>query len=172
MRLNKTQKLVLFLSTSFAFIGCDRVTKSLAKAHLMYAEPQSFFYDTVRLLYVENTGAALSFGSNLPQPYNFIILSLIPLVVLFGLTIHTLSKLSEMSTLQMLSFGSIIAGGVGNIIDRLLHDRHVPDFLNIGINDVRTGIFNVADICVTAGAISLLVSYYWFKNEEDVSKAV
>ena len=135
----------------------------------MYAEPQSFFHDTVRLLYVENTGAALSLGDNLPQPYNFIFLSLIPLIVLFGLTIHTLNKLSEMSTLRMLSFGSIIAGGVGNIIDRLIHDRHVPDFLNVGINDVRTGIFNVADICVTAGVISLLVSYYFFKSEDSVA---
>ena len=150
-------------------LDLGRKGESLAKAHLMYAEPQSFFHDTVRLLYVENTGAALSLGDNLPQPYNFIILGLIPLIVLFGLTIHTLNKLSEMSTLRMLSFGSIIAGGVGNIIDRLIHDRHVPDFLNVGINDVRTGIFNVADICVTAGVISLLVSYYFFKNEDNVA---
>ena len=90
-------------------------------------------------------------------------------MVLFFSTSLTFIGCDRVSTLQMLSFGSIIAGGVGNIIDRLIHDRHVPDFLNVGINDVRTGIFNVADICVTAGVISLLVSYYFFKSEDSVA---
>ena len=44
-----------------------------------------------------------------------------------------------------------------NIIDRILFDRHVTDFMNLGIQNIRTGIFNVADICVTAGAIGLLL---------------
>ncbi len=50
----------------------------------------------------------------------------------------------------------IFAGGGGNIIDRVLFDRHVPDFMNIG-NQVRTGIFNVADGCITVGALGLIL---------------
>lgn len=51
----------------------------------------------------------------------------------------------------------IFAGGVGNIIDRVLFDRHVPDFMNIGIRQLRTGIFNVADVCITVGALGLVL---------------
>ena len=51
----------------------------------------------------------------------------------------------------------IFAGGVGNIIDRGLFDRHVPDFMDIGIHQLRTGIFNVADVCITVGALGLVL---------------
>jgi len=51
----------------------------------------------------------------------------------------------------------IFAGGVGNIIDRVLFDRHVPDFMNIGIHQLRTGIFKVADVYITAGALDLVL---------------
>ena len=109
MTSEKLQKVALSCVVAFTFIGCDRVTKGLAKTHLMYGEPHSFFYDTVRLLYVENTGAALSLGDNMPQPYSFIFLSLLPIIVLVGLTVYTLNKLTEMSTLQMLSYPSLRA---------------------------------------------------------------
>ncbi len=56
-----------------------------------------------------------------------------------------------------LSFCLIIAGGMGNIIDRIFNDRHVSDFMSIGINNIRTGIFNVADVCVTAGVIGIFI---------------
>jgi signal peptidase II len=39
----------------------------------------------------------------------------------------------------------------------LLFDRHVADFMNFGINHFRTGIFNIADVCVTSGLIGVLI---------------
>jgi len=59
--------------------------------------------------------------------------------------------------MKLFSFALVISGGLGNIIDRLLFDRHVTDFMILGIQNLRTGIFNFADVCVTAGAIGLLV---------------
>jgi signal peptidase II len=35
----------------------------------------------------------------------------------------------------------LLAGGFGNLIDRVLHDGSVTDFLNVGIGPIRTGIF-------------------------------
>jgi signal peptidase II len=158
-------KIALFCVTSFAFIGCDRVTKDLAKEYLMFSEPLSYFHDTIRLLYVENTGAAMSLGANLPQPYNFLLLSMLPVVFLTALTVYTLRQLSEMSMPKIFCFAMVIAGGIGNIIDRIFNDRHVPDFLNIGFQDIRTGIFNVADMCVTFGVVGLL--YYLNKDKSE-----
>ena len=64
-----------------------------------------------------------------------------------------------MSWMKTASLALIFAGGMGNVIDRLSFDRRVTDFMNMGIMSLRTGIFNVADVAVTAGAISLLVFY-------------
>ena len=68
-------------------------------------------------------------------------------------------QLNNFSLLKLLSFSLVIAGGLGNIIDRIVYDRHVTDFMNMGINNIRTGIFNVADVCITAGVIGLFFVY-------------
>lgn len=151
-------KVLLFCLTSLLFIGCDRITKNLAKEHLMFHAPISYLHNTLRLEYVENTGAALSLGDQLSKPVSFWLLSILPLAFLLVLAGYVLTKISEYNTFKLFSFSLIIAGGLGNIIDRLLFDRHVTDFMNVGISNFRTGIFNVADMCVTAGVIGLLFS--------------
>jgi signal peptidase II len=114
---------------------------------------------------VENTGAALSLGDDLPRNVSFWLLSVVPLMLLLGLFIYVIMHLGSFRFLKLLSFSMIIAGGLGNIIDRLLYDRHVTDFMNMGISSLRTGIFNVADIYVTAGVIGLLISYNNSENK-------
>ena len=47
----------------------------------------------------------------------------------------------------------ILAGGIGNLIDRVSHQGLVTDFINLGIGPIRTGVFNVADIAVTTGGL-------------------
>ena len=161
-------KVVLFCLTALLFIGCDRITKNLAKEHLMFHAPMSYLHNTVRLEYVENTGAALSLGDQLSKPVSFWLLSILPLIFLLVLAGYVLTKINEYNTLKLFSFSLIIAGGLGNIIDRLLFDRHVTDFMNVGISNFRTGIFNVAEICVTAGVIGLLLSFR--EKKEDLAK--
>ena len=43
----------------------------------------------------------------------------------------------------------LLAGALGNLIDRIRWDGLVIDFLNLGIGPLRTGVFNVADMAVT-----------------------
>lgn len=157
--MNNKLKIWLFILISAVCISCDRVTKGLAKEHLKFEAPKSYFNNFFRLEYVENTGAALSLGDDLPQPYSFILLSLLPVLFMGGLTVYVIRNIRLLDRLKVFSFSLIIAGGLGNIIDRVLYDRHVTDFMNMGIGSLRTGIFNVADICVTAGAIGLLLSF-------------
>jgi signal peptidase II len=157
--MSKRIKLILFCGCCLAFIGCDRITKDLAKEHLKDKANLTYFHDSFRLLYVENTGAALSLGDNLPPAVSFWLLSILPLLFLLALAIYTIKNLQQMGVMKIFSLSMIFSGGIGNIIDRIVFDRHVTDFMNMGIGDIRTGIFNVADICVTAGVIGLLLFY-------------
>lgn len=165
-------KVSLFCLLSLLFIGCDRITKNLAKEHLMFHAPISYLHNTVRLEYVENTGAALSMGDQLPKRVSFWLLSVFPLIFLLSLSAYVIRKIGDFSTLKLLAFSLIIAGGLGNIIDRILFDRHVTDFMNVGISTFRTGIFNVADMCVTAGVIGLLLSYRGKKEDLESEQVV
>ena len=53
------------------------------------------------------------------------------------------------------SFVFILYGGIGNLIDRICNNGLVTDFINFGIGPIRTGIFNVADMAITSGAIAI-----------------
>ena len=150
------QKIVLFCLCSLLFIGCDQVTKNLAKDHLIKGVSTSYLNDTVRLIYVQNTGAALGLGDDLHPQLSFWLLSIFPLIVLSGLCYYAIKNAKTMRAMELLCFCLIFGGGLGNIIDRILYDRHVTDFLNIGFGNVRTGIFNFADMCVTSGVLGLL----------------
>ena len=167
--MNKKVKILLFCITCFAFISCDRITKDIAKEHLKNKETFSYLHDTVRLEYVENTGAALSLGDNLSVKTSFWLLSILPLIFLLVLFVYTLKTAQKMKTMKVFFFALLFSGGIGNIIDRILFDRHVTDFMNVGFENIRTGVFNVADICVTAGAIGLLLFYKNQREKETVS---
>ncbi len=152
-------KITIFSIACIVLVWGDRFTKQLAREHLMYSQPKSYFNNIFRFEYVENTGAALSFGDDLPQAVSFWLLSIVPLLVIVTLFGYVISQLNNFSRLKLFSFTLIIAGGLGNIIDRIMYDRHVTDFMNMGIGDLRTGIFNVADVYITAGVIGLFVVY-------------
>jgi signal peptidase II len=155
--MNRRNKILLFCCCVLVCIGCDRATKLWAKNTLKDQPEQSYFHDTFRLLYVENTGAALSLGDSLPPKLSFWLLSVLPLLFLLVVTVYVFKHLQKIDTRRVVFIAMIFAGGLGNIIDRILYDRHVTDFLNLGIGNLRTGIFNVADICITAGVIGLLL---------------
>lgn len=131
----------------------------MAKEHLKNKAPHTYLNNIIRLEYIENTGAAMSLGDRLSDTAAFWLLGILPLGFLCGLFIYTIAKSREMHTGRMIAFALIFSGGIGNIIDRLMYARHVTDFMIIDFGSIRTGIFNFADVCVTAGAIGLLFSY-------------
>ena len=152
-------KILIFCLSALLFIGCDRVTKDLAKTHLMNKPSLSYLHNSFQLVYVENTGAAMSLGDGLSKGASFWLLSMLPLAFLIGLAIYTIRHSTQMSFLKLFSFALIISGGLGNIIDRIFFDRHVTDFMIVSILGIHTGIFNFADVCVTTGAIGLMLLY-------------
>lgn len=157
-------KIFLFCISAFLFIGCDRATKDMAKEHLKDKESISYLHNSFTLQYVENTGAAMSLGDGLPTTINLLLLSILPLGFLLFLFGYTIKKIKEINLLKMFSIALIFAGGIGNIIDRIIYDRHVPDFMILSFKNLRTGVFNVADVCVTAGVIGLLLFFRDKKN--------
>jgi len=137
--------------------GLDQLSKVYARQQLSGAPPISLLFDTIRIQYMENHGATLGIGSNLPENVRFVIF-----VVLIGLVLGAafvyLLLASDLNTRAMIGLSLVIAGGFGNLLDRVLNQGAVIDFLNVGIGSLRTGVFNLADVFVYAG-IALFVFY-------------
>jgi signal peptidase II len=52
---------------------------------------------------------------------------------------------------------AITGGGLSNMIDRIAFQWKVTDFMNLGIGNFRTGIFNVADVSIMTGCLLVLI---------------
>ena len=146
-------------------VGCDQLTKSVARAHLVLGEGQSFLHDTVRLTYVENSGAFLNFGEALPDPVKSTIFIVGVGLISLGALLAALF-VRGLGRWQVIALSLIASGGIGNWIDRLTNDGRVTDFLNVGIGSLRTGIFNVADMVLMAG-----VALYFLRSARGTSRS-
>jgi len=163
--MKKKNRIILTIVILLCNIFLDRITKLFATDFLEGKETISLFYNTIVLKYVENTGAFLSIGSNWPNSLKYIVLILIPICVcLYGLYFCAF-KLEDKKLIIILV--SIVGGGLGNLIDRLLYNFHVVDFINFGIGSLRTGILNVADMSVTFGV--LFLALYTLKEKKELS---
>ena len=149
-----TRRIILALLVIAACIASDQATKLLAKRYLIPGETISFAADTVRLQYAENSGAFLSLGSSLSEPWRHLVFTVLVGLFLLGLLFYTLFN-GALATNHALFLSLVCAGGISNVIDRIAYDGSVVDFLNMGIGPLRTGIFNVADMAITTGAILL-----------------
>src|SRR5262249_28361996 len=140
-------------------IGCDQATKQLAQSRLQGKPPQSFCHDVFRLYYTENPGAFLGLGGELPPGVRFA-----ALVVINGCIAVAIAAVlwlrASMAWLKLFSCALVLAGALGNLVDRVRLDGLVIDFLNVGVGPLRTGIFNVADVALTTGAVLLCLGMH------------
>lgn len=149
-------RLVLLIAIA-ATVGCDRVTKHIAATTLAEEPGRSFFADTVRLEYAENTGAFLSLGADWPRPIRTAVFGVSTAVLLVAVAVIAMRR--RWPAVALLGVALFVAGGASNLMDRIT-DGMVIDFMNVGVGSLRTGIFNVADVAIMLGAGLLMVEGY------------
>jgi signal peptidase II len=147
-------RIVPFLAIALFCVGCDHAVKIAAESLLEARPPVELAGGIVRFELAYNGGAFLSLGSGLPLAVRNAIFGVgVPL----GVVLVSLLALRD-STLRMptlVALALLAGGGIANGIDRLMSGGYVTDFVSIGFGPLRTGIFNVADVAVMAGAIAL-----------------
>lgn len=149
------RSLVLLVLLGLGTVGCDQVTKQAAVTHLEGEPSIELFGGAARFAYAENRGAFLGLGDQLPDAARIPLLVVVNLGILLALGLWAFRR--KQSALVRAAATLVIAGGVGNMIDRVLREGgRVVDFMMVGAGPVRTGIFNVADVAVMAGVILLL----------------
>jgi signal peptidase II len=150
-------KRTLFIApVLFSCVGCDQVTKNIARQTLANSEPMNFLNNIFRLQYVENSGAFLSLGATSSENIRFWIFTFFTGVFLAGMLVYLLVS-TNISKVKMISLSLVVGGGVGNLIDRIFNEGRVIDFMNIGIGSLRTGVFNVADVAISFGVVWIIV---------------
>lgn len=149
-------RFIAVILTLSCCVGCDQISKSAARSMLQSGVTKSLFSDSLRLQLTQNPGSFLSLGASLPEQLRFTLFTAAVAVILAGLVCAALFA-RRLSTARFVALALVAGGGISNLIDRLLNDGRVTDFLNVGIGSLRTGIFNPADMAILAGALLLVL---------------
>ena len=147
------------LTTAF-LIFLDQWTKYLAVEYLAGQPGRVLMPGSMNLHYLGNRGAA--FGMLQDQQTFFIVITslflLLPAVLFFKIP-----RTRRMLPLHAVAVG-ILAGGMGNLIDRV-RQRFVVDFFETVFMEFP--VFNVADIYVTVSfAVLILLIFFKYKEED------
>ncbi|RZL46603.1 MAG: signal peptidase II [Pedobacter sp.] len=155
MRSKQRVRLVLLTVLLLLNIGCDQVSKNIARNNISEYEHISIIKDTFTLTKVENSGAFLSLGDQMPYIFRLIILTGLPLLFL-GYGIFYLYSKRNLPLSFQIALCFLIGGGIGNLYDRVMYGS-VTDFMHLDFKIFETGVFNFADISIMIGVGVLLI---------------
>lgn len=88
-------------------------------------------------------------------------LSILANAVIIAWGLVTIVQARSIGVLRLISVALLLGGGIGNLIDRLQNSGAVIDFMVLRLGPLQTGIFNIADVAVTGGALALAALSIW-----------
>jgi signal peptidase II len=144
----------IILGVAAAAVIIDQITKAWAVAELQGEAARPLIGEFLQLTFVRNPGAAFSFGQG--QTWLFTLIGAVVIGAILWFTPKVRNRWWG------LSLGLLLGGAIGNFIDRWVQppaagQGHVVDFLELP----NWPVFNVADICVVAGAVLMIVLSLW-----------
>ena len=143
-----------------ALVAIDQLVKYLVRANIPLGGNVPFIPYLLDLTYVQNTGAAFSMLRShtwlLTLTYAVVVLAMCALIVR-GFFKNRLGRFSA---------ALVLAGGMGNLVDRVLFG-FVTDMFQTTF--MEFAVFNVADCCITVG-VPLLFLYVWLYVGKDEKK--
>jgi signal peptidase II len=145
---NDKNPVILYIFGIAALVVADQLTKLWVLDYLKKIGSMNVFGDFLKFTYETNIGAAFSTF----QGQRVIIIA-VPLIMIAVCLFFLISRRLN-SVLGDVSLMFIIAGGVGNLIDRVMRG-YVVDFIYFA--KINFAVFNVADSCVTIGAVLLII---------------
>lgn len=137
-------------------IAVDRITKNWA-AQALASGDIAVIDKVLYFRYTENTGVAFSMFSD----NRWVLVGITSAMLIVALAFFLSGKIKD--KLELFALSLIIAGGVGNLIDRLSLG-YVIDFIDVRI--INFAIFNVADMCITIGAILVCIAAFAAEKRE------
>jgi signal peptidase II len=142
-------------------LAVDQLTKSVVAQKVSISSSNKIIPGFFNITHIQNRGAIFGFFSQSGSQLAYLLLTLTSLAAL-ALVIYYFFKTPPDEKPVKISLSLILGGALGNLADRVFRG-YVVDFLDFYIKKWHWPSFNVADSCITIGAI-LLIFLFLFKR--------
>lgn len=133
----------------------DQITKLYVDASMRLHESIPVIAGFFSITHVRNPGAAFGFLAD-ASPFFRSVFFVVVTILAMILILHYIWKSREGERLLTYGLSLILAGAVGNLIDRVRLGE-VIDFLDVYIGAYHWPAFNVADSAISVGAVILFI---------------
>ena len=154
----------MYLIFAAALVALDQLTKVWAVNTYPLNGPSVPLGLGFHFTYTRNIGAA--FGILQRGPTATLLLGVLSGIVALGILVYLIRNSRTLPRVQAWAFTLILAGAVGNMIDRFALG-YVRDFIHFYLPNFNFPVFNVADSCVVIGAALLILSSFFERPKPD-----
>ena len=133
----------------------DQISKALIARSLALYESRPVIRGFLALVHSRNDGAIFGFMSHAGSPAFRLALAVASVVAL-ALVVFYFIKTPGRDVLMLTALSLILAGALGNNIDRLTRG-YVVDFIDVYVKRWHWPVFNAADSCISIGAVLLFI---------------
>ena len=151
----------LLILIGMIVIVIDQASKFLFSYLIKAGSSITIIKKVFYLSYVKNYGVAFNMLNN--KRFIIILFSIILLSL-----IYNYMKSFKNNKRNLLAFGLLYGGIIGNLIDRAFFG-YVRDFIDIYIINYNYPVFNIADSAIVIGIILLIIAIF---KKEDLSDGV
>jgi signal peptidase II len=172
-RINKIQEKNLKVSRNYSFlfivagiiIALDQWTKHLVRSNIpsggiWLPDNWSHLGEYIRIVHWHNTGAAFGLFQGIPQVFTFLAFFVAIAIIWFY------REIEPGDWFLRLALAMQLGGAVGNLVDRLLFEGVVTDWISVG----NFAVFNVADASISVGTGVMLLGIWIMEKREKAQK--
>ena len=139
-------KLIILI---IALLGLDQWTKGLVTSSMMEGDTIGVLNDFFHITYVKNHGVAFGMFQGEIRT-----ISIVAIVAILGIIYLMIKQLKPHEVISKYAYAFILAGAIGNMIDRI-YRGFVVDMVDF--RGIWQFVFNMADVWINVGVILLIL---------------
>lgn len=155
------KKYYAFLIAITVFLT-DRLIKGVISQNMLFNDNFTILNNFISITKIYNTGAAFGILQD-----KTVLLAIFSILVAIIISVYLVKISKSISFISAVAWGLILGGTVGNVVDRLSLG-YVLDFIRIDF--VNFPIFNIADLCINAGATLLIIYMFVVSDNKQSTK--
>lgn len=153
---------MIYIVLILILVGADQLSKYLIDSYMLEGETLPIINDFFHLTYVKNRGIAFGmFQGKLD------IISIATIIAIVAIAYYLYKERNKLSMIEKMGFIYILAGAIGNMIDRAFRG-FVVDMIDF--RGVWSYVFNLADVWINIGVVFVLLDQLILRKKRETEE--
>lgn len=153
---------MIYIVLILILVGADQLSKYLIDSYMLEGETLPIINDFFHLTYVKNRGIAFGmFQGKLD------IISIATIIAIVAIAYYLYKEINKLSMIEKMGFIYILAGAIGNMIDRAFRG-FVVDMVDF--RGVWSYVFNLADVWINIGVVFVLLDQLILRKKRETEE--